>query len=252
LVVGGASLDQIHVGGRPVATPGGAGLYTALAATRAGADVTMLAPLPDPMPPELVPAAELIRWVGPKVDLDGLPRFEIAYDHDGAVELFREHLGAEPDMTPAMLALVDDVPAAAYCVPFMDARLQRSFVDALADRGCLTIAATYGKAAAADRALVRSTLQAADLSFCNAAEAELLFPDDARPDTGHLRFVTRGRSGSTVFQGGHRTDLGGERAKASIPPALATRSVARRSRGSCSANTRSRPPAVRTQQQRRW
>src|SRR5690606_33975134 len=155
LVVGGASLDQIHVGGRPVATPGGAGLYTALAAARAGADVTMLAPLPDPMPPDLVPAAELIRWVGPKLDVGGLPRFETAYDDDAAVELFREHLGAEPDMTPAMLALVDDVPAAAYCVPFMDARLQRSFVDALADRGCLTIAATYGKAAAADRALVR-------------------------------------------------------------------------------------------------
>jgi sugar/nucleoside kinase (ribokinase family) len=217
LVVGGASLDQIHVRGEPVATPGGAGLYTALAAARAGVDVTMLAPLPDPMPPELAPALALIRWVGPSVDVDGLPRFEIAYDADGSVALFREHLGAEPDMTPAMLDLVDDLPAAAYCVPFMDARLQRSFIDALAHRGCLTIAATYGKAARADTDLVRSTLDLADLSFCNAAEAELLFGGETEPPTGHLRFVTRGRSGATVFQGDHRTDIDGERAEALDP-----------------------------------
>ena len=108
LVVGGASLDIIHVRGVPTRTPGGAGLYTALAAARAGADVTMLAPVPDPMPAELAPARDRIRWVGPTVPVDGLPRFEIAYDDQGAVTLFREHLGAEPDMTPALLDLIDD------------------------------------------------------------------------------------------------------------------------------------------------
>ncbi|MSX55308.1 MAG: hypothetical protein F2772_07245, partial [Actinobacteria bacterium] len=65
LVVGGASLDLIHIDGEPVATPGGAGLYTALAAVRAGVQVTMLAPVPDPMPPELEPARRLLNWVGP-------------------------------------------------------------------------------------------------------------------------------------------------------------------------------------------
>ena len=52
----------------------------------------MLAPYPDPMPPELAPALDRIRWVGPKVGIDGLPRFEIAYDEAGAVTFFREHL----------------------------------------------------------------------------------------------------------------------------------------------------------------
>jgi sugar/nucleoside kinase (ribokinase family) len=212
LVVGGASLDRIHVDGRPVATPGGAGLYTALAAARAGVEVTMLAPFPDPMPPELAPALDRIRWVGPRVPIDGLPRFEIAYDTDGSVTLFREHLGAEPDMTPGLLDLVDDLPAAAYCVPFMDARLQRSFVDALRERGCLTIAATYGKAARLQTDLTRATLDLADLSFCNAAEAELLFPDGAEARTGCFRFVTRGRQGASVFQGDHRTDVTGAHA----------------------------------------
>ena len=80
LVVGGASLDIIHVKGQPTPTPGGAGLYTALPAARAGADVTMLAPVPHPMPRELAPALDRIRWIGPEVPLDGLPRFEIACD----------------------------------------------------------------------------------------------------------------------------------------------------------------------------
>ncbi len=210
LVVGGASLDLIHVDGSPMPTAGGAGLYTALAAARAGVEVTMLAPVPDPMPPELAAATRVLRWVGPTVGIDGLPRFEIAYDAHGSVTLFREHLGAEPEMHPGLLDLVDDLPACAYCVPFMDARLQRSFIDALRERGCLTVAGTYGKAARADTELVRSTLAVADLSFCNADEEAVLFTGDASPATGHLRFVTRGARGVTVHQGGHHTEVVGE------------------------------------------
>ncbi len=215
LVVGGASLDIIHVRGVPTPTPGGAGLYTALAAARAGAEVTMLAPVPDPMPPELAPALERITWVGPRVPLDDLPRFEIAYDDAGAVTLFREHLGAEPDMTPSLLDLIDELPGCAYCVPFLDATLQQSFIAALADRGCLTVASTYGKAARQETEVVRRTAAAADLFFCNADEAEVLFGglDGASPLPGRFRFVTRGSDGATVFQGDHRTDV----------PAVATR-----------------------------
>ena len=211
LVVGGASLDVIHVGGVPTPTPGGAGLYTALAAARAGASVTMLAPVPDPMPPELEPARARIRWIGPTVPIDGLPRFEIAYDDDGAVTLFREHLGAEPDMTPDLLDLLDDVPGCAYCVPFLDARLQQAFVVALAERGCLTVASTYGKAARQEADVVRRTAGLADLFFCNADEAAVLFGDvgNSAPAVGQLRFVTRGRDGATVFQGDLRTDVPG-------------------------------------------
>ena len=211
LVVGGASLDLIHINGEPVATPGGAGLYTALAAVRAGVQVTMLAPVPDPMPPELEPARRLLNWVGPIVPVAELPRFEIAYDDGGAITLFREYLGAEPEMTPALLDLIADMPSCAYCVPFMDAGLQRKFVDALRERGCLTVGSTYGKAAQLETALVRATLSTTDLSFCNAAEQSLLFGDTASsaPAPGQLRFVTRGASGVSVFQGDHRTDLTG-------------------------------------------
>ncbi|MEY2958793.1 MAG: hypothetical protein RLZZ01_1361 [Actinomycetota bacterium] len=207
LVVGGASLDIIHVGSEPVATPGGAGLYTALAATRAGAEVTMLAPFPDPMPPELAPVAALVHWVGPTVDLDGLPRFEIAYDERGEVTLFREHVGAEPTMTPDLLDLVDDLPRAAYCVPFLDADVQRRFIDALRARDRLTATATYGTAASTRSEVVRGTLDLVDLSFCNESEAKSLFGEAAEVRPGRLRFVTRGARGVSVFQGDHRTDV---------------------------------------------
>ena len=218
LVVGGASLDIIHVKGQPTPTPGGAGLYTALAAARAGADVTMLAPVPHPMPRELAPALDRIRWIGPEVPLDGLPRFEIAYDDSGAVTLFREHLGAEPDMTPALLDAIDDLPGCAYCVPFLDARLQQAFIRALAARGCLTVASTYGKAVRNETHVVRTTQALADLFFCNDDEAALLFGDhDTPPPAGHLRYVTRGSRGATVHQGSHRTDIDGTRVAALDP-----------------------------------
>ncbi|MCB0955505.1 MAG: carbohydrate kinase family protein [Ilumatobacter sp.] len=219
LVVGGASLDRIHVHGEPVSTPGGAGLYTALAAARAGAEVTMLAPFPDPMPVELAPALDRIRWVGPRVPIDGLPRFEIAYDDSGAVTFFREHLGAEPDMTPALLDSLDDLPEAAFCVPFLDARLQHEFVRALAERGCLTIAGTYGKAVREDTPTVLATAALADLFFCNADEATVLFGgvDGAATRHGALRFVTLGPAGAAVFQGDHRTDVPGVPAHALDP-----------------------------------
>lgn len=207
LVVGGASLDVLHVGGTPTPSAGGAGLYTALAAARAGADVTMLAPRPDPMPPELAPATEMIDWVGPVVPPGRLPRFEIGYHPDGELRLFVETAGAEPELSPDLLDDIADIPPLAFVVPFLDADLQQRFVRTLADRGCLTVASTYAKAAVEERPTVFATAAVADLGFCNRAEAEILFggSDRAAAGPGRLRFVTLGAEGALVFQGDHRT-----------------------------------------------
>ena len=72
LVVGGASRDVLHFSGQTASSAGGAGLYTALAAARAGARVTMYAPRPDPMPEELAPALAVLEWVGPTVPPEAL------------------------------------------------------------------------------------------------------------------------------------------------------------------------------------
>ncbi|HEX7589209.1 MAG TPA: hypothetical protein VF478_12905, partial [Anaerolineae bacterium] len=87
LVIGGASLDLLRFAGRAERSIGGAGLYTSLAAQRAGARVTMLAPRPSPMPPELAPIAERINWIGPVIAPAELPSFEIAHYGNGKAEL---------------------------------------------------------------------------------------------------------------------------------------------------------------------
>ena len=49
-----------------------AALLSGIATTaRAGIEGTMLAPVPDPMPSELAPAAALVRWIGPIVPPEG-------------------------------------------------------------------------------------------------------------------------------------------------------------------------------------
>jgi len=217
LVVGGASLDTLFVRGRPTPSAGGAGLYTALAAMRAGVDVTMLAPRPDPMPPPLVPADRLIRWVGPIVSPDDLPRFEIAYGPDGGVTRFDEFLGAEPDMRPSLLNGIGDLPPLAFCVPFLDAALQLAFVEALAGHGCLTVANTYSCAANRETAAVRRTADTTDVFFCNESEADLLFGpiNEVTVRPGRILFITLGSRGAMVVQGSHRTTV----------PAIATDAV---------------------------
>ena len=54
LVIGGASADILHTPtGETISAPGGAGMYTAMAAHRCGASVSLVAPRPDPLPEAL-------------------------------------------------------------------------------------------------------------------------------------------------------------------------------------------------------
>ena len=57
LVVGGASFDILHLVDRTVESVGGAGMYTAMAAHRCGAQVAMFYLRPDPYPEPLKPVA---------------------------------------------------------------------------------------------------------------------------------------------------------------------------------------------------
>ena len=69
LVIGGASSDIYHIHGKPVSSAGGAGMYTAMAAHRSGASVSMFAPNPDPMPDILHPVDDRLHaWLhGPHI-----------------------------------------------------------------------------------------------------------------------------------------------------------------------------------------
>jgi sugar/nucleoside kinase (ribokinase family) len=210
LVVGGASLDRLHFAGRTERAAGGAGLYTALAARRAGARVTMLAPRPEPMPAELAAAADRIEWIGRAVPPEDLPHFEISHDGEGRATMRSAVWGAEGRLTPSELP-PGELPEWVYCVPFFDPGRQIEFLRALGARGRRTAAGTYRRAAAAEPGRVREVMGRADVFFCNEEEARSLFGslDAARTDPGRLLFVTRGRRGVIVVQGGHATEVPG-------------------------------------------
>lgn len=209
VVLGGASLDTLHFRGRTVRSPGGAGLYTALSAHRAGAAVTMIGPRPEPIPPELEVAAQCLDWRGPSVPPERLPSFEIAHLGGGRTEMIRALAGAEKDFSTDWIP--SDLPAGGwvYCIPLTDAARQLELVRHLR-RGRRRVACgAYRGAVEETPEVVREVLATADAFFCNEAEAIGLFGSlaAARTRPGQLLFVTRSGRGARVVQGDHVTDL---------------------------------------------
>jgi ribokinase len=216
LVIGGASLDVLHLpGGQTVAAAGGAALYSAAAAWRAGAAVTLLAPRPEPMPDFLQPAAARFHWIGPIIDPDQLPRLEIAHYGGGKAALLSAAWGAEALLTSADLP--DDLPG--YCfvhvAALRSAQRQLGFVRSCRQHGAMRISAgTYGHVVASETAIVRTLVEETDLFFLNENEANGLFGsvDQARTSPGKLLFVTLGERGALVIQGQTVTPIAGQAA----------------------------------------
>ena len=207
-VVGSPSLDLLHFRGRSVRSAGGAGLYTALAAQRAGARVTIVAPRPEPMPPELAAADRLLDWRGPPVPPDALPHFEIEYLPDGRTVYRQAVRGSEGDIR------FGDVPdresgAFAYVVPLLDPELQLGFARRLSGAGMRVGCGTYAPGIRAQRPVVERVVEASDYFFCNEEEAGLLWGsiDDVRVAPGRVVCVTRGARGARVVLGDHPIDV---------------------------------------------
>lgn len=209
LIVGGASLDRLD--GREEIVAGGAGMYTAMAARRSGAAVTLYAPRPEPMPDALQPVAAGLTWLGPSIRPDDLARFEINH-HAGRTTYTSAFFGAENDLSPD--GLPEDLSGfdAVHLVPLGDIRRQYAFLQACRVRGARCISAgtalTLMKTQADD---ARAVLQAADIFFMNEAEAIQLFGSVAATHSraGQLLFVTRGQQGATVVQGKTQTEVPG-------------------------------------------
>ncbi len=207
-VIGGASLDVLHFRGRTVRSAGGAGLYTALAAYRAGARVTMVGPRPRPMPEELAPAAERLDWRGPEVPPERLPSFEIAHLGGGRTELRGAAWRAEAELSTDNLPA--DLPGGTvFCIGLTDPRRQLELVRHFKALGRLVACGTYGGAVRDAPEVVHELFAAADVFFCNRAEAARLFGDAGavRTAAGKLLFVTLGERGARVVQGRYATDV---------------------------------------------
>ncbi|MEA3336433.1 MAG: carbohydrate kinase family protein [Chloroflexota bacterium] len=210
LVIGGASLDRLHFAGRTAQSPGGAGLYTAAAAHRAGATVAMLAPRPDPVPRALEPAAERIDWIGPLVPPKDLPHFEIAHYGGGRAELVTARWGAEARLTPQELPGDLSGFSIVHIAALGSAERQLAFLRSCRLRGASRISVgTYARVVVGETETVRALLREADLFFMNENEAAVLFADvvDARTQPGKLLFITLGEKGARVCQGDRVSEI---------------------------------------------
>lgn len=209
LVVGGASLDTLTGADELVA--GGAGMYTAMAANRSGATVTLFAPRPSPMPRPLQAVADAVDWLGPTIGIDDLARFEISYE-DGTATYETSHFGAEEILSandlPKDLSSFDFV----HLVPLGNLERQHEFLLACRSNGARRV--SVGTALhLIDRQsdAAATAIRDADLVFMNTEEAVRLFGsvDAAASDPRRLLFITQGKEGATVVQGKHATSLEG-------------------------------------------
>jgi hypothetical protein len=248
LVIGGASLDVYHLtNGQTVHSPGGAGLYTALAAACSGVQTGMFAPRPDPMPAPLVTAADRIAWLGPIVPPDQLPGFEIAHYGGGRAALLNASWGGEMLITPENFPGDQIMAPIIHIAALRTAERQLNFAKHLAsspwspspkstdnsgeggevahsllksslrfqERGSggevRLSAGTYSKVCANEPDAVRELIGLCDFFFMNENEANLLFggADNVKARPGQVIFITLAERGALVMQGDHVTHVPG-------------------------------------------
>ncbi len=179
-------------------------MYTALAAHKAGADVTLLAVRPTPMIDELQPVADRVQWLGPEISPNQIPKLEIAHYGGGKAQLLHASWGAEPLLTPDYLppnvADFDLVHIAALS----NAARQREFLNACRARNakCISVG-VYARVVYGETETVRGLQRDADLFFMNENEARGLFGsvEAAHTTAGKLLFVTLGEQGVNVHDG---------------------------------------------------
>ena len=218
-VLGGASLDTLTVNGIDHSSPGGAGLYTALAAAKCGAVVTLFAPIPDPMPEELAQVASIVEWIGQKVSPEKLPSFHIIQE-SGDTTYKKSFFGAEETLTPNDLP--DDLSEfdLVHVAPLGNSARQLQFIHACRERGAKLISAGTGKPLIKNNPeLIKDVLDESDMFFMNEEEAKVLFPDQRKIQTKTRKnlFITRGSSGTSVYLGDHKYDVEAVTVKAVDP-----------------------------------
>jgi ribokinase len=216
-VIGTASLDVLHFAGQTAQAAGGAGLYTALAAHRAGVRAGLVAPRPDePMPAALQPVAERLDWIGPIITVDELPRLEIEHHGSGQATLLAASWGAEAMLTVGTIPPQVTDATFIHIAALSTAQRQLDFLQAIRQRvgphGSRLSVGTYARLAYGETGRVRRLLELADLFFINENEARGLFGrvEQARTRPGALLFVTLGEAGVLVIEGDHVTHIPGQ------------------------------------------
>jgi sugar/nucleoside kinase (ribokinase family) len=204
LVIGGASIDVLHLDDQSVETAGGAGMYTAMAAKRCGAHIVLFGPCPDPCPEQLKPVVEhLAEWIGPVIMPAQVLQFEISY-RGRRTEYLKAEADAERALSPTTLPADLSGYDLVHVTPLGDPSHQLSFVQACRERGAILISAGTWPGDAIERPdAVRAVMEESDFFFMNNREAEALFGslEAARTEPGRVLFITLGEQGACIIQG---------------------------------------------------
>jgi ribokinase len=226
-VVGTASLDVLHLAdGRTVQTVGGAGLYTALAARRAGAKAGLYAPRPEPLPNLMQPVVEKLNWVGPIVPADQTPRLEIKHHGQGRATLVGASWGAEAQLTLQLMPAEVAAASLVHIAALSTAGRQLEFLEAFKQHRAMTAGqrplisvGTYARLVYGETGGVRHLFELADLFFMNENEAGGLFGSVGQAQTGPeaVLFVTLAAEGALVIEGSQVTHVPG-RPAAEVDP----------------------------------
>ncbi len=204
------TLDRLYFAGRSAEAPGGAGLYTALAAAHSGAQVTLFAQRPVPLPAPLRRIDQHVHWVGPEIPLESLPRLEIVHHGGGWAELKRAKWGAQLDLWPVDLPFERLDFGRVHIAALGPTSKQLNFLAHIREHSGATISAgTYGKAAWGEPDQVRTLLQGSDYFFMNENECRALFggPDDVPFMPEQAVFVTLGKMGAWGISGNLRVHV---------------------------------------------
>jgi sugar/nucleoside kinase (ribokinase family) len=211
-VIGTVSTDTLHLtNGQTVHTFGGAGLYTALAVNKAGGACDLFAPKPHPMPDELAKITKGIRWYGPEVTPDQLPRLEIQHHGHGSATLLDASWGAEQALLPTQLPPITPNTGMAHVAALSSAGRQLAFLHHLSSKGAKVSVGTYARLVYGSTPLVKQIFEQADIFFMNQNEAEGLFgtTDNYHTKGGALLFITLDAEGVLVFEGSKVTYVAG-------------------------------------------
>jgi len=204
LVIGGASFDVLHLEDQTVDSVGGAGMYTAMAARRCGAQVSLFGPRPDPQPESLKPVVgHLTEWLGPVIHPDQMLEFEISY-RGGKTEYLKASVDAEKALSTTMLPADLSKYDLVHVTPLGDATKQLSFIKTCRERGAKRISAgTWPRGVAEQPQDVRAVIQHSDYFFMNDVEVKSLFGslESAKTEPGKVLFITLGAQGACVIQG---------------------------------------------------
>ena len=209
LIIGGASFDTLHFFGQTHHSPGGAGMYTALAARRCGAEAGIFGPRPHPMPASLQPVADRLSWLGPQVTPDEIPRMEIEHNAKGTTYL-RVYSGAEATLDPAQLPADLSGYNAIHVISLGSISRQLAFLQACRQRRApfLSAGANFHDFQSNPQK-AQEILDVADALFLNEPEGIALFGsvEAAQTKPGKLIFLTLGEKGVRVIQGSVATHL---------------------------------------------